>query len=61
MIKKIINHWKEIKALINADEYLLVIANKDLQRIKYEYINNTDRELFYVFVQDYIKNKLKDK
>jgi hypothetical protein len=62
MIRKLFKRWKEIKALINADEYFLVVANQKSNiepwrgPIEYDYIKNTDREVFYKFVKDYIKN-----
>ena len=65
MIKKIIKKIKAIKALIMADEYFLTVANQknlhdqdELGPIVYDYIHNTDRDLFYVFVKSYIKQNL---
>lgn len=61
-IKRIIERWKAIKALLKCDEYFLGVSWKkeDNSRvICYDYINNTDRELFYKFVHDYIENNLK--
>lgn len=65
-IKKIIKRWKAIKSILNAEEYFVTVANsknrfgqKEIHGpIVYEYMNNTDRNLFYVFVKDYIDNEL---
>ena len=63
MIKKIIKRWKEIKALINSDEYFLAVANSDSNfepwrcAIKYNYMTNTNRQMFYTFVHDSIENE----
>ena len=67
MIKKIIKHWKEIKALINSDEYFLAVANSDSKFepwsepwrhvVKYNYMTNTNRQMFYTFVHDSIENE----
>lgn len=66
MIKRIIKRLKAIKSLINANEYFLGVANQkntygELWRgpIIYEYFNNTDRNLFYTFIHDYIENNLR--
>ena len=63
-IKTIIDRWKAIKALLKCDEYFLGVSykygNNDHDPIKYDYINNTDRNLFYVFINDYIKDNLKN-
>lgn len=63
MIKKIIERWKAIKALITSEEYFLTVANQKNPYgepwrgpILYDYIANTDRELFYVFIKEHIKN-----
>jgi len=63
MIKRIIERWQAIKSLINAEEYFLTVANqhnpygeKRLGPIKYDYMANTNRSLFYVFVNEHIKN-----
>ena len=64
-IKTIINRWKAIKALLKCDEYFLGVAWKDDRYhnghdpIYYDYINNTDRDLFYTFIHDYIENNLR--
>ena len=57
---------KAIWKLLTSEEYFLVVANqynpygeKELGPIKYEYMTNTDRELFYVFVKDHMKNYFK--
>jgi len=63
MIKKIIKRWKEIKALINSDEYFLAVANSDSNfepwrcAIKYNYMTNTNRQMFHTFVHDSIENE----
>lgn len=61
LILNLIERWHAIKALIKSDEYFLTVANtlndydiRDYSSIKYEYMNNTDRKLFYAFVKDYI-------
>lgn len=62
ILKKIIKRWKEIKALINADEYFLAIANPKSNKYddkyyvkEYHYMKNTNRTFFYKFVNDHIK------
>ena len=67
--KKFKTKLKAIKAILFANEYFVTVANQknlygpnDLGPIYYEYISNTDRELFYVFVKGHIKDlKLTDK
>ena len=54
-----VSKWKEIKRIITEDEFFLITAsyNKDgLGSIKYNYETNTDRELFYVFLRDFVKD-----
>jgi hypothetical protein len=64
-IKRLIKRWKVVKALLNSQEYFLITAYQDnnfepwRHAIKYDYYNNTDRELFYTIISDYIKNKYK--
>ena len=62
MIVNLFKRWKEVKALINSDEYFLVTAKQEdcvepwRGPIKYEYMNNTDRDLFYKFVKDHLND-----
>lgn len=64
-IKTIIDRWKAIKALLKCDEYFLGVSWRDDRYrnnhgpICYDYINNTDRDLFYTFIHDYIENNLR--
>ena len=64
-IKRLIKRWGALKALFNSQEYFLVTACQEGHiepwrgPIKYEYIKNTDRELFYEFVHDYVENNLR--
>ena len=54
---------KAIWKLLISEEYFLTVANqhnpygeKELGPIRYEYFSNTNRELFYIFINDHIKN-----
>ena len=66
---KIKDKIKAIWKLWKAEEYFLTVANQknpygayENGPIIYEYISNTDRDLFHQFVIDHIKNlKLTDK
>ena len=54
-----VSKWKAIKRIITEDEFFLITAsyNKDgLGSIKYNYETNTDIELFYVFLRDFVKD-----
>lgn len=58
-----ISKWKAIKRILKEDEFFLMTASVDythnrngLEPIKYNYDTNTDRELFYVFLRDFVKN-----
>lgn len=60
---KLKDKLKAIWKLWNAEEYFLTVANqKNLYGayengpILYEYISNTDRDWFYQFIMDHIKN-----
>lgn len=60
IIKRIIDRWDAIKAIIKCDEYFLGVAKQkdnNSRVICYDYINNTDRDMFYNFVHDYIEDK----
>lgn len=65
-IKNIFKRWYAIKKLINSDEYFLTVSNQinNIEPwrgpINYEYLNNTDRRLFYIFIQDHIKEIIKE-
>ena len=65
IIKIIKKRWNAIKSLLNCDEYFLVTAYKDTNfepwrgAIKYNYYNNTDRDLFYTIVSDHINTNLR--
>jgi len=57
-----ISKWKAIKRILKEDEFFLMTASVDysydrngLEPIKYNYDTNTDRELFYVFLRDFVK------
>ena len=58
-----ISKWKAIKRILTEDEFFLMTASVDytyniggLGPIKYNYDTNTDRELFYVFLTDFVKD-----
>lgn len=58
-----ISKWKAIKRILKEDEFFLMTASVDytfntdgLGPIKYNYDTNTDRELFYIFLKDFVKN-----
>ena len=58
-----ISKWKAIKRILKEDEFFLMTASVDytynrcgLGPIKYNYDTNTDRELFYVFLTDFVKD-----
>lgn len=58
-----VSKWKAIKRILKEDEFFLMTASiddkynrNDLGPIKYHYETNTDRELFYVFLRDFIKD-----
>ena len=58
-----ITKWKAIKRILKEDEFFLMTASVDytynrngLEPIKYNYDTNTDRELFYVFLRDFVKD-----
>ncbi len=60
---KFISKWKAIKRILKEDEFFLMTASVDytynrngLGPIKYNYDTNTDRELFYVFLRDFVKD-----
>ena len=64
-LKNLFKRWKDIKALIDADEYFLAIANPksneydDRYYVKeYHYMKNTDRHIFYNFMEDYINKQI---
>ena len=67
--KKFIERIKALKALWKAEEYFLVTANMDTRYstpglqpngpIVYEYMNNTDREMFYLFAHNYIEENMR--
>ena len=66
--KKFIERVKALKALWKAEEYFLVTANMDTRfstpgqqpngPIVYNYMNNTDRETFYLFANNYIEENM---
>lgn len=68
-MKKFIERIKALKALWKAEEYFLVTANMDTRfstpglppngPIFYEYMHNTDRELFYLFAHNYIEDNMR--
>lgn len=69
--KKFIERIKALKALWKAEEYFLVTANMDARfstpgqqpngPIVYNYMNNTDRETFYLFAHNYIEENMRPK
>lgn len=66
--KKFIERIKALKALWKAEEYFLVTANIDTRfstpgqqpngPIVYNYMNNTDREMFYLFANNHIEENI---
>ena len=62
MLKGFIQRWKAIKKLLFCDEYFLGITYKDDNNpnvVCYDYVKNSDRDIFYRFVHDYIEEKLR--
>lgn len=60
---KFIERLKAIKAILFAEEFFVTVANQKNPYgnicdgpIVYDYFSNTDRDLFYIFVKDYITN-----
>lgn len=51
-----ISKWKAIKRILTEDEFFLMTASVYDTCIKYNYDTNTDRELFYVFLTDFVKD-----
>jgi hypothetical protein len=58
---KLIERIRVIKAILFADEYFVSVANQNNPYgkicdgpIVYKYFSNTDRNVFYIFVKDYI-------
>lgn len=58
-----VSKWKAIKRILKEDEFFLMTASIDstynkngIGPIKYHYETNTDRELFYVFLRDFVKD-----
>lgn len=51
-----ISKWKAIKRILIEDEFFLMTASEYDTYIKYNYDTNTDRELFYVFLTDFVKD-----
>jgi hypothetical protein len=58
---KLIERLKAIKAILFAEEFFVTVANQQNPYgkkcdgpIAYEYFSNTDRNVFYLFVKDYI-------
>ena len=68
-MKKFIERIKALKALWKAEEYFLVTANMDTRfstpglppngPILCNYMHNTDRELFYLFVHNYVEDNMR--
>ena len=60
--KKLIERIKAIKAILFADEYFVSVANPYDGKnwdgpIVCENFSNTDRNIFYLFVKDYIEHE----
>ena len=62
---KLLEKLKIIKKIFSSDEYFVTVAyqdnpygRKELGPIRYEYFTNSDRELFWTFVHDHIKNTI---
>lgn len=65
-ISKFKTKLKAIMNILNHDEFFVVTAYEDVSMsspgcplqgpIRYKYVDNTDRDMFYIFAQDYIKN-----
>lgn len=68
-MNRFIERIKAIFALWKAEEYFLVTANMDTKfstpglkpngPIVYKYLNNTDREMFYLFAHNYIEENMR--
>ena len=56
-IKRILSRWNEIKELINCDEYFLGVSYhyKHNDIVKYDYLSNTKRKIFWIFMNDCTK------
>jgi nicotinic acid phosphoribosyltransferase len=59
---KFLQKLKAIKAILFSDEYFVTIANqqnpygnKNNGPVVYEYFSNTDSNMFYLFINHYIK------
>lgn len=64
---KIIERLKAIKAILFAEEFFVAAANQKNPYgrkcdgpIVYDYFSNTDRNIFYLFINDYI-SRLNDR
>ena len=57
---KLKEYWTIFKALRKSEEYFIMTSYREdcyepwRGPIKYEYLANTNREVFYKFIQDYI-------
>lgn len=60
-LKKIIDRWPEIKELIKCDEFFLGVAYhyKSNDVVKYDYLSNTKRKLFWKFMNDCTESRSK--
>ena len=55
-LKRIISRWNEIKELINSDEFFLGVSyNHKNNIVKYNFLSNTKRKIFWKFIDDYVK------
>lgn len=69
-MKKLFKRFRDALRVLSADEYFITIASVDYSKctpgvypkvgpIRYDYLSNTDRDMFYIFTKDYItSNKL---
>ncbi len=64
-MRKIKDKLKAIYRILVSKEYFVVTANqkkihKEIKNelIAYDYISNTDRKLFYVFVKSYLEDNV---
>lgn len=63
---KIIERLKAIKAILFAEEFFVAAANQKNPYgrkcdgpIVYDYFSNTDRNIFYLFINDYISEYIR--
>lgn len=68
-MKKLFNRIRHALRVLTADEYFIAVANVDYSKctpgvypkvgpIRYEYLDNTKRSMFYLFVRDHINDAI---